>query len=173
MKLASKAEYLKSFNVRRGDFTTPEQNIPDDGVAGVDRETCMTMNTTWGHNQHDQKCKSPAKLLLNRVDVVSKGGNYLLNIGPKAAGSAPPESIERMRVLGVWMNVNAEAIGARRLSIKSDFIRRPVSPSRQIRAVKQTFVSPCRRRDNHPSQDPRLHHVSLLEFKNSRYTRRL
>lgn len=70
----------------------------------------MTMNTTWGYSEHDHAWKSTETLIHNLVDIASKGGNYLLNIGPKADGSVPPESIERMRAVGEWMKVNGESI---------------------------------------------------------------
>jgi len=70
----------------------------------------MTMNTTWGYSEHDHTWKSPETLIHNLVDIVSKGGNYLLNIGPKGDGSVPQESIESMRAIGKWMAVNGEAI---------------------------------------------------------------
>lgn len=101
---------LKGWNSSRGDFTTPEQHIPATGVEGVDWETCMTMNTTWGYNQHDHKWKTAEKLIHNLINVVSKGGNYLLNVGPMADGTIPPESIERMQTIGRWMEINGEAI---------------------------------------------------------------
>ena len=105
-----KADHLKIWNPARGDFTTPEQHIPDSGVAGVDWETCMTMNSTWGYNQHDHDWKSSKVLIHNLIDIVSKGGNYLLNVGPKADGTIPQESIERMQDIGQWMDVTGEAI---------------------------------------------------------------
>ncbi|MDF7826784.1 alpha-L-fucosidase [Pontiellaceae bacterium B12227] len=108
--MSKKESPLKGWNPNRGDFTTPEQHIPDTGAEGVDWETCMTMNTTWGYNQHDHKWKTSEKLIRNLVNVVSKGGNYLLNIGPMADGTIPQESIERMKVIGQWMDVNGEAI---------------------------------------------------------------
>lgn len=70
----------------------------------------MTMNTTWGYSEHDQAWKSPATLIRNLVDIVSKGGNYLLNVGPKSDGSIPQESVACMRAIGAWMAVNGEAI---------------------------------------------------------------
>jgi len=70
----------------------------------------MTMNTTWGYSDHDHAWKSPETMIRNLVDIVSKGGNYLLNIGPKGDGSIPQESIESMRAIGRWMDVNGEAI---------------------------------------------------------------
>lgn len=99
-----------SIDPQFGDFCTPEQKIPSDGVEGVDWETCMTMNTSWGFNQYDINWKSKETLIRTLVDVVSKGGNYLLNVGPEADGSIPQASIERMEAIGNWMAINGEAI---------------------------------------------------------------
>ncbi len=93
-----------------GDFGTPEQEIPDTGRADVDWESCMTMNDTWGYKYFDYNWKSTQMLLQNLIDIVSKGGNYLLNIGPKADGTIPEESITRLREMGAWMAVNGDAI---------------------------------------------------------------
>ncbi len=95
-----------------GDFITPEQHIPATGMPGVDWETCMTMNTTWGYSEHDQQWKSNEVLIRNLIDIASKGGNYLLNIGPKGDGSVPPESVQALNAIGTWMKVNGEAIYA-------------------------------------------------------------
>lgn len=94
-----------------GDFKTPEQRIPDlSELDGKDWETCMTMNGTWGYKSYDDKWKSTEILIRNLLDIASKGGNYLLNVGPKADGEFPAESIERLKAIGAWMKVNGEAI---------------------------------------------------------------
>jgi alpha-L-fucosidase len=93
----------------RGDFDTPEQRIPGTGIDG-DWETCMTMNTTWGYKSFDHNWKSSEMLIRNLIDIASKGGNYLLNIGPKPDGTIPRESIDRLRDIGRWMQVNGESI---------------------------------------------------------------
>lgn len=93
-----------------GDFGTPEQQIPATGLPGVDWETCMTMNDHWGYNRVDKDFKSTEDLLHKLADIASKGGNFLLNIGPTAEGLFPQESIDRMRDIGSWMKINAEAI---------------------------------------------------------------
>jgi alpha-L-fucosidase len=93
-----------------GDFVTPEQHIPATGMPGVDWETCMTMNTTWGYSEHDHAWKSDETLIRNLIDIASKGGNYLLNIGPKGDGSVPVESVKTLQTIGAWMKVNGEAI---------------------------------------------------------------
>jgi alpha-L-fucosidase len=92
-----------------GDFGTPEQEILDDASA-LDWESCMTMNDTWGFNVGDHNWKSTKTLIYNLVDVVAKGGNYLLNVGPTAEGLIPQESIDRLLEMGKWLEVNGEAI---------------------------------------------------------------
>ena len=94
----------------RGDTETPEQFIPPQGFPGRDWETCMTMNDTWGYKSKDHNWKSTATLLTNLVDIASKGGNYLLNVGPTSEGLIPAPSIERLKEVGAWMKANGEAI---------------------------------------------------------------
>jgi len=93
-----------------GDFGTPEQQIPATGIPGYDWESCITMNKHWGWNKHDKNFKSTQDLIRNLVDIASKGGNFLLNIGPKPDGTFPQESIDRLKGIGEWMDVNGESI---------------------------------------------------------------
>ena len=93
-----------------GDFGTPEQTIPDTGVPGLDWETCMTMNENWGFNKADKNFKSARDLIRKLADIASKGGNFLLNVGPTAEGVFPAESVERLKAIGAWTKVNGEAI---------------------------------------------------------------
>ena len=94
-----------------GDYGTPEQEIPATGFGpGVDWESCMTMNNHWGYNKADQNWKSSRVLVRNLIESASKGGNYLLNVGPTSAGEIPAPSIERLREIGAWMKVNRAAI---------------------------------------------------------------
>jgi alpha-L-fucosidase len=93
-----------------GDFETPEQKIPATGIPGKDWETCMTMNHTWGFRLADTNWKSAETLITNLVDIASKGGNYLLNVGPTSAGEIPEASVERLKSVGAWMDVNSDAI---------------------------------------------------------------
>ena len=93
-----------------GDFGTPEQEIPPTGIKGVDWETCMTMNNHWGYNKNDKNWKTVSELIQNLVDICSKGGNFLLNIGPMSSGLFPTESIEILEGIGSWMKVNGESI---------------------------------------------------------------
>ena len=93
-----------------GDFGTPEQEIPATGIPGVDWETCMTMNTHWGYNKNDDNWKSSKDLIQKLADISSKGGNFLLNVGPTSEGLFPQESVERLGQIGDWMKVNGESI---------------------------------------------------------------
>ncbi len=93
-----------------GDFGTPEQEIPANGFPGVDWESCMTFNDSWGFHQNDHHWKSSETIIRNLIDCASKGGNYLLNVGPTALGEIPPESVERLAATGAWLRVNGEAI---------------------------------------------------------------
>ncbi|MDW5290773.1 alpha-L-fucosidase [Formosa sp. PL04] len=92
-----------------GDFGTPEQEIPDTGID-TDWEACMTMNGTWGYKPSDVNWKSSTDLIEKLVDIVSKGGNFLLNIGPDGFGRFPAESIRRLDAMGQWTKKNGEAI---------------------------------------------------------------
>lgn len=94
----------------RGDFGTPEQRIPAKGLPGVDWESCMTMNAKWGWNKADKKWKSSKDLIQKLADIASKGGNFLLNIGPKPDGTFPQKAIDRLADIGKWMDVNSESI---------------------------------------------------------------
>jgi len=96
-----------------GDTETPEQFIPPTGYpGGRDWETCMTMNDTWGFKSYDDNWKSTETLVRNLVDIASKGGNYLLNIGPTSEGLFPEASVQRLKEVGRWMKANGESIYA-------------------------------------------------------------
>ena len=94
----------------KGDIETPEQRIPARGQPGVDWEACMTMNETWGYKATDFNWKPVPVLLDQLIDAASKGGNYLLNVGPNAAGEIPAASIKRLNMIGAWLKINGEAI---------------------------------------------------------------
>jgi alpha-L-fucosidase len=118
-----------------GDYVTPEQFIPKSipikqaHFAGVDQnvekelkpgvpsledfqlwETCMTINNTWAYNMHDHDYKSSQTLIRSLVEVVSRGGNFLLNVGPQPDGEIQPEFQERLRAIGDWLAVNGDSI---------------------------------------------------------------
>ena len=92
-----------------GDFTTPEQHVPPTGLD-YDWEVCMTMNTSWGYKWYDNNWKSAQTLIQMLVDIASKGGNLLLNVGPTAEGLIPDSSIVRLEQIGAWMKQNGESV---------------------------------------------------------------
>ncbi len=94
----------------KGDTETPEQKIPARGFPGRDWESCMTMNDTWGFKRNDDHWKSSATIIRNLCDIASKGGNYLLNVGPTSEGLIPQPSLDRLAEVGKWMKVNGECI---------------------------------------------------------------
>ncbi|MFC2028938.1 alpha-L-fucosidase [Chloroflexota bacterium] len=73
-------------------------------------ETCMTMGGSWAHNPQETDWKSPGQLVRNLVEVVSRGGNYLLNVGPTAQGTFPDEAVDRLKYIGEWMKTNDQAV---------------------------------------------------------------
>ena len=93
-----------------GDFGTPEQEIPATGIPGADWESCMTMNNNWGYNSHDNHWKSSEDLVRKLIDISSKGGNFLLNVGPTSEGVFPQPAIDRLKDIGSWMSRNSESI---------------------------------------------------------------
>lgn len=93
-----------------GDTQTPEQEIPANGIPGKDWETCMTMGTHWGYNKNDVNLKPSAELIRMLIDIVSKGGNFLLNVGPTGEGLFPERNVQRLAEIGKWMKRNGEAI---------------------------------------------------------------
>jgi alpha-L-fucosidase len=93
----------------KGDFSTPEQKIPPTGLDS-DWEVCMTMNDTWGFKKDDQHWKSPEKLISSLVDIASKGGNFLLNVGPDALGEIPDSSAFALKTMGIWLKKYGESI---------------------------------------------------------------
>ena len=93
-----------------GDYrSTGDNKIPANVVRGV-WETPATLNHTWGYKSYDHNWKSVEDLTFKLVDIVSKGGNYLLNVGPTAEGIIPAESQKRLREVGQWLKLNGEAI---------------------------------------------------------------
>lgn len=95
--------------VWKGDYSTAEHHIPAKGIDG-DWEACQTLNGTWGYSASNQRWKTVKELVHELVDVVSRGGNFLLNIGPMPDGSIPKESVALFKGIGKWMKENGEAI---------------------------------------------------------------
>ena len=86
-----------------------DNEIPNEVLPG-DWEVPATLNHTWGFKKDDTDWKSPADLTFKLVDIVSKGGNYLLNVGPTSEGVIPQASQDNLRAVGRWLKVNGEAI---------------------------------------------------------------
>jgi len=108
---------IKSRNpeIYAGDFASPEQIIPPEGVVDEDGnpipwEACITMNNHWGYVADDKDFKSPKQLIRALVECVSKGGNLLLNVGPNAKGEIPKESLDILAEIGEWMRKNGDSI---------------------------------------------------------------
>jgi len=93
-----------------GDFGTPEQEIPEEGFPGIDWESCITMNNHWGYNKNDDNWKLSGNVIKMLSNIISKGGNLLLNVGPKANGEFPKESIDILGEVGKWLEINNESI---------------------------------------------------------------
>jgi len=110
----------------KGDTETPEQKIPAQGFPGRDWETCMTINDTWGFKRNDDHWKSTETIIRNLCDIASKGGNYLLNVGPDSTGLIPQPEVDRLKAVGKWMAVNGEAIYGTKATPFGGELGRPV-----------------------------------------------
>ncbi|MEY4273327.1 MAG: hypothetical protein RL638_275 [Bacteroidota bacterium] len=93
-----------------GDLETPEQFIPATGFPGRNWEVCMTMNGHWGYNAYDDRWKTTKELTQKLVDIVSKGGNFLLNVGPNSEGIIPVVCQQNLLEIGEWLQENGESI---------------------------------------------------------------
>ena len=93
-----------------GDYGSLGDNQLPAGRLEGDWETPATLNDTWGYKRDDRNWKSPESLIKLLVELVAKGANYLLNIGPRADGSIPEDSIDIIEEVGRWMDVNGEAV---------------------------------------------------------------
>jgi alpha-L-fucosidase len=97
-----------------GDYAETRDNAYPAEALASDWEVPATINDTWGFKTHDHNWKSPTDLIRKLVDVTSKGGNYLLNVGPTAEGIIPQPSVDRLVAMGEWLRRNGEAIYATR-----------------------------------------------------------
>jgi alpha-L-fucosidase len=95
--------------VTRGAIQTPEQYVPGVPIEGA-WESCITMGTAWQYQPQNENYKSGGQLISLLVETRAKGGNLLLNVGPKPDGELAIEQEERLRELALWMFVNSEAI---------------------------------------------------------------
>ena len=95
---------------KNGDYGTPEKYVPPTGLPGMDWEVNHTLNESYGFSAHDVGWKDTGAVVRLLSDIVSKGGNLLLNIGPDAKGRVPEAAQKTLRGVGAWMKVNSEAI---------------------------------------------------------------
>ncbi|MEI6107157.1 MAG: alpha-L-fucosidase [Opitutae bacterium] len=93
-----------------GDYQSTGDNVIPTKASDDAWEVPATLNRTWGYRRDDHDWKSPGELVFKLVDVVSKGGNYLLNVGPTAEGVIPPPSQDNLRTVGAWLRLNGEAV---------------------------------------------------------------
>jgi alpha-L-fucosidase len=93
-----------------GDYRSTGDNVIPSDVSGEAWEVPATINHTWGFRKDDTDWKSPGQIAFKLVDIVSKGGNYLLNVGPTAEGVIPQESQNVLRTVGRWLQANGEAV---------------------------------------------------------------
>lgn len=105
----------KSPEIYAGDFVSPEQIIPPEGIVNeagepVPWEACLTLNDHWGYAAWDSNWKSPKTVIRSLVECVSKGGNMLLNVGPTAKGEIPDECLRILHEVGEWMHQNGSSI---------------------------------------------------------------
>ncbi|GIZ09744.1 alpha-L-fucosidase [Flavobacterium sp. UMI-01] len=112
-KIGDIAQYVHTKDpnimVTRGEIKTPEQKIPDTAMPGP-WETCMTMGTQWAYKPTNEVYKSGKEVINKLIEIRAKGGNFLLNIGPKPNGEIPIEQEERLREMALWMFVNNEGV---------------------------------------------------------------
>jgi alpha-L-fucosidase len=95
---------------KHGDYGTPEKYVPPTGLPGMDWEVNHTLNESYGYSSHDTHWKDTPTVIRLLCDIVSKGGNLLLNIGPDAKGRVPEPAQQALRGVGAWMKTNGEAI---------------------------------------------------------------
>jgi alpha-L-fucosidase len=93
-----------------GDYVTTGDNVIPPEIQKEAWEVPATINHTWGYRTDDEDWKSPGQITFKLIDIVSKGGNYLLNVGPMADGVIPPASQAILRTVGRWLKVNGEAV---------------------------------------------------------------
>ena len=102
-------------NIYSGDFASPEMIIPPGGMKDLNGkpipwELCATMNNHWGYCYYDHTYKTSQTIIRKLVECVSKGGNFILNVGPDAKGRIPKESQEILTQVGEWMEQNGESL---------------------------------------------------------------
>ena len=114
----------------KGDYETPEQGLPIVKPASKYWELCMTMNESWGYQPSDKHYKTSQQIIDIFVDVLSKGGNLLLDIGPKADGTIPDEQVKILKDLGRWVKKHKQAIYGTEAGIPYEYFYGPTTLSK-------------------------------------------
>jgi alpha-L-fucosidase len=122
-----------------GDYATPEQGMPVTRPKDNYWELCMTMNNSWGYQKNDHDYKSLDQLIGIFTDVISSGGNLLLDIGPKGDGSIPKEQEELLTGLGRWTQKHKEAIFGTVAGIPKEHFYGPTTLSKD-KSILYLFV---------------------------------
>jgi len=113
-----------------GDYATPEQGLPVNRPEDKYWELCLTINDSWGYQQNDKEFKSPEQIIKIFAECLSKGGNMLLDIGPKADGTVPQEEVTVLKELGKWTRKHAEAIYGTEGGLPSGYFYGPSTMSK-------------------------------------------
>lgn len=101
---------LSSLVDYKGDFRTPEQAMDESDSFDGDMELCMTMNSSWGYNHFDNGWKPAEYIIWCLLRANKMGGNFLLNIGPRADGSIPEQSTDILEQVGQWMKNSEQGV---------------------------------------------------------------
>jgi len=120
-----------------GDYVTTGDNVIPPEVGAEAWETPATINHTWGYRKDDEDWKSAGDITFKLLDIVSKGGNYLLNVGPMADGVIPQPSRDVLRTVGRWLRANGEAVyGARATPFGEELGEYAASGAKDLRGQK-------------------------------------
>jgi alpha-L-fucosidase len=120
-----------------GDYRSTGDNVIPPEASAEAWETPATINDTWGFRKDDTNWKSPGQITFKLVDIVSKGGNYLLNVGPTAEGVVPQASQDMLRTVGRWLKVNGEAVyGAQPSPFGEEFGEYTARGAKDVRGQK-------------------------------------
>jgi alpha-L-fucosidase len=123
-----------------GDYRSTGDNVIPSQASTEAWETPATVNDTWGFRKDDTNWKSPGQIVFKLVDIVSKGGNYLLNVGPMSDGTIPQASQDILRTVGRWLRVNGEAVyGAQSTPFGEEFGEPSATGAKDVRGAALVY----------------------------------
>lgn len=165
-----------------GDYAISELHIPE-GKDTRPWEVCLTMNASWAYVAQDRNWKSADTLIRHLVDIASKGGNLLLNIGPTGTGAVPAPSVERLHEIGAWLRTNGEAIYGTQATVFGDeFAGTPVENTSGVDAMGQETTdkknNPAKKKSHGPhiargwrcTSRPGVVYIHLLDWPGAELT---